>query len=111
MPWNSIPLQLAKENKKFVYGIIREGARAKDYEIAIMWLSDCGLIHKISRVNAIGIPLKVFENLKAKSLKVYKENFSPKLSIRSSMADYKKEDWLVNLPLYAIEQIMKVIGD
>lgn len=52
MLWNSIPSQLAKENKKFIYGLVREGARAKDYETAIMWLSDCGLVHKVSRVNA-----------------------------------------------------------
>ena len=65
MLWNSIPSQLAKENKKFIYGLLREGARAKDYETAIMWLSDCGLIHKVSRVNTIGIPLKAYEDLKA----------------------------------------------
>lgn len=65
MVWNSIPSQLAKENKKFVYGIIREGARAKNYETAIMWLSDCGLVHKVSRVNAPNLPLKAYEDLKA----------------------------------------------
>lgn len=65
MVWNSIPSQLAKESKKFVYGIIREGARAKDYETAIMWLSDCGLVHKVSRVNAPNLPLKAYEDLKA----------------------------------------------
>ncbi len=194
MLWNSIPSQLAKENKKFIYGLIREGARAKEYETAIMWLTDCGLVHKVSRVNAPGIPLKAYEdlkafklfvldvgllscmtglrqrtllngndlfvefkgalteqyvcqqlkaiddlgmyyytnnrgscevdfvvdtgeriipievkaevNLKAKSLKTYREKYSPELSIRVSMADYKQEDWLVNLPLYAIEQII-----
>lgn len=193
MLWNSIPSQLAKENKKFIYGLVREGARAKDYEIAIMWLSDCGLVHKVSRVNNVGIPLKAYEdlkafklflldvgllgcmaglhqstlidgnalfvefkgalteeyvcqqlmtmddinvyyytndrgscevdfvvdtgerimpievkaevNLKAKSLRAYKERFSPEISIRTSMADYKKEDWLINLPLYAIGQL------
>ena len=65
MLWNSIPSQLAKENKKFIYGLLREGARAKEYETAIMWLSDCGLVHKVSRVNAAGIPLKAYEDLKA----------------------------------------------
>lgn len=65
MIWNSIPSQLAKENKKFIYGLVREGARAKEYETAIMWLSDCGLVHKVSRVNAAGIPLKAYEDLKA----------------------------------------------
>ena len=195
MLWNSIPSQLAKENKKFIYGLIREGARAKEYEAAIMWLSDCGLVHKVSRVNAAGIPLKAYEdlkafklfvvdvgllgcmvglnqrtlldgnnlfaefkgalteqyvcqqlktiedlgvyyytndrsscevdfvldtgerviplevkaevNLKAKSLKTYHEKFLPEVSVRTSMADLKKEDWLINLPLYAIEEIIK----
>ena len=193
MVWNSIPSQLAKENKKFIYGLVREGGRAKDYETAIMWLCDCGLVHRVSRVNAAGIPLKAYEdfrafklfivdvgllscmaglrqrtlldgndlfaefkgalteqyvcqqlktveglniyyytndrgsceidfvvdngdqvipvevkaevNLKAKSLKTYREKFNPKISVRTSMADYKKEDWLVNLPLYAVEEL------
>ncbi|WP_020225878.1 ATP-binding protein [Holdemania massiliensis] len=196
MLWNSIPSQLAKENKKFIYGLIREGARAKEYEEALMWLCDCGLVHKISRVNTAGIPLKAYEdlkafklfvvdvgllgclvglhphtlldgndlfiefkgalteqyvcqqlktledlgiyyytndrgsceidfvvdtgeqiipievkaevNLKAKSLKFYHEKFSPGISVRTSMADFKKEDWLINLPLYQIEQITRI---
>ena len=65
MVWNSIPSQLAKENKKFIYGLIREGGRAKDYESAIMWLSDCGLVHKVSRVTAGRLPLKAYEDMKA----------------------------------------------
>ncbi|MCF0111118.1 MAG: ATP-binding protein, partial [Erysipelotrichaceae bacterium] len=65
MIWNSIPSQLAKENRKFIYGLVKEGARAKDYETAIMWLCDCGLVHKVSRVNAAGIPLKAYEDVKA----------------------------------------------
>lgn len=193
MIWNSIPSQLAKENKKFIYGLIREGARAREYETAILWLTDCGLVHKVSRVNAAGIPLKAYEdlkafklfvldvgllgcmtglrqrtlldgndlfmefkgalteqyvcqqlktiddlgvyyytndrgscevdfvvdtgetvvpvevkaevNLKAKSLKTYREKYSPEISVRVSMADYKRGDWLVNLPLYAIEKL------
>ena len=193
MLWNSIPAQLAKENKKFIYGLVREGARAKDYETALLWLSDCGLVHRVSRANAPGIPLRAYEdmkafklfvldvgllgcmtglhqrtlldgnalfvefkgalteqyvcqqlktladlelcyytndrgscevdfvvdtggrvmplevkaetNLRAKSLKTYREKFSPELAIRTSMADYRKEDGLVNLPLYAIGQI------
>ena len=196
MLWNSIPSQLAKENKKFIYGLVREGARAKDYETAIMWLSDCGLVHKVSRVNTAGIPLKAYEdlkafklfivdvgllgcmtglrqrtlldgnslfvefkgalteqyvcqqlktlqdldvyyytndrgscevdfivdtgdlivpvevkaevNLRAKSLKTYREKFSPEVSVRTSMADFKREEWLVNLPLYAIDQIKNI---
>ena len=196
MLWNSIPSQLAKKNKKFIYGLVREGARAKEYETAIMWLCDCGLVHKVSRVNTAGIPLRAYEdlkafklflvdvgllgcmaglrqrtlldgnalfvefkgalteqyvcqqlktienldvyyytndrgscevdfvvdtgerivpvevkaeiNLKAKSLKTYREKFSPEVAVRTSMADYKKEDWLVNLPLYAIDQIARI---
>lgn len=196
MLWNNIPSQLAKENKKFVYGLVREGARAKEYETAIMWLCDCGLVHKVGRINEAGVPLKAYEdlkafklfivdvgllgcmaglnsrtlldgdelfvefkgalteqyvcqqlktldglgvyyytndrgscevdfvvdtgekimpvevkaevNLKAKSLKVYKEKYSPEISVRTSMADYKKEDWLVNLPLYMVEKITEL---
>ncbi len=196
MIWNSIPSQLARENKKFLYGLVREGGRAKEYETAILWLTDCGLVHRVSRVNAARLPLKAYEdlkafklflldvgllgcmtglhqrtlldgnalfseykgalteqyvcqqlktiedlgiyyytndrgscevdfvidtgeqlvpvevkaelNLKAKSLKTYREKFLPGLSVRTSMADYKREDGLVNLPLYAVEQIGKI---
>lgn len=196
MLWNNIPSQLVKENKKFIYGLVREGARAKDYETGIMWLSDCGLVHKVSRINAPNNPLKVYEdlksfklfvvdigllscmvglhqqvllekndlfvefkgalteqyvcqqlktiedlgiyyytndrgsceidfiidtgkqiipvevkaeiNLKAKSLKTYQEKFTPKLSIRTAMTDFKKEETLINLPLYSIENIVKL---
>ena len=194
MVWNSIPSQLAKENKKFIYGLVREGARAKDYETAILWLGDCGLVHKVSRVNGPGIPLKAYEdlkafklflvdvgllscmvglgqrtlldgndafiefkgalteqyvmqqlatipdlgvyyytnsrgsceidfivdtgeqiipvevkaevNLQAKSLKTYREKYQPEVSVRASMADYREEGRLVNLPLYAVENIV-----
>lgn len=193
MLWNSIPAQLTKENKKFIYGIIKEGARAKDYELALLWLSDCGLVHKVHRVSAPLLPLKAYEdlkafklflvdvgllscmarirqdvlldgndlfrefkgalteqyvlqqvktikeikpyywtndrnnaeigflidngnsviplevkaeiNLQAKSLKVFREKFNPKVSVRSSMADYKEEDGLINLPLHSISAI------
>lgn len=50
---------------RFIYGLIREGARAKEYETAIMWLSDCGIVHKVDRVNAAGIPLKAYEDMRA----------------------------------------------
>jgi hypothetical protein len=63
MVWQSIPAQLAKENKKFVYGVIREGARAKDFEIAIQWLVDCGLLIKIHRISKPGIPLIGYQDL------------------------------------------------
>lgn len=193
MIWNSIPSQLAKENKKFIYGLIKEGARAKDYELALLWLSDCGLVHKVNRITVPNLPLKAYEdlkafklffvdigllsclaglrqnvlldgnelfkefkgalteqyvlqelktrkgiqcfywtaergtaevdfvvdngadvlpievkaeiNLQAKSLKVFHEKYQPPKSIRTSMADYKDEGWLVNLPLWAVENI------
>lgn len=61
--WDSIPMQLAKENRKFIYGQIRKGARAKEFELAIQWLIDCGLIHAVHRVSKPGIPLKSYEEL------------------------------------------------
>ena len=53
----------------------------------------------------IPVEVKAEVNLKAKSLRTYKDKFDPEVSIRTSMADYKKEDWLLNLPLYAVEEI------
>ena len=47
--WNSIPMQLAKKNKKYIYGQVRKGSRAKYFELAIQWLLGCGLIHKVQR--------------------------------------------------------------
>lgn len=57
MVWNSIPAQLAKENKKFVFGVVKKGARAAEYEKAIQWLADAGLIYKVSRISKPGEPL------------------------------------------------------
>ena len=193
MLWNSIPAQLARENKKFIYGLIKEGARAREYEYALMWLVDCGLVHKVHRVTAPSLPLKAYEdtkafklyladvgllscmtrlrqdvlldgnelfkefkgalteqyvlqqlktlqgvdayywanerntseidflldagngvvplevkaevNLQSKSLRAFSDKFHPAVSVRASMSDYKREDWLLNLPLYAIEHI------
>lgn len=62
MVWNSIPSQLAKENKKFIYGAIKEGARAKDFELAIEWLKDAGLVHKVNRCKKALLPLKAYED-------------------------------------------------
>jgi predicted AAA+ superfamily ATPase len=193
MLWNSIPSQLSKENKKFIYGLIKKGSRAKEYELALLWLIDCGLVYKTNRISKPALPLKAYEdlkafklylldigllscmvrlnhktildgsklfnefkgalteqyvlqqlntipgielyywsndkgtaeldfiidngnriypvevkaevNLQAKSLKSYRDRFKPEKSIRISMSDYKEEDWLLNLPLYAIELI------
>lgn len=65
MVWNSIPAQLAKENKKFIYGAVREGGRAKDFELAIQWLADAGLVYKIQRIKEVGMPLKFYEDFNA----------------------------------------------
>lgn len=65
MVWQSIPSQLAKENKRFVYGAVRKGARAKEFETAIQWLVDAGLVYKIARVREVGMPLKFYEDINA----------------------------------------------
>lgn len=191
--WNSIPMQLAKENKKYIYGQVREGARAKDFELAIQWLLDCGLIHKVHRVKKPSLPLKAYmdldafkiymldvglllamtdldasviidgnriftefkgalteqyvlqqmiaelgvepyyytttnstgkidfmfqapgsvipvevkaeENLRAKSLCAFCEKYHPKHAVRTSMSDFREQDWMTNIPLYNIDRI------
>jgi hypothetical protein len=194
MVWNSIPAQLSKENRKFIYGVVREGARAKDYEIAIQWLMDYGLVYKSFRVKKPGMPLisymeqssfklfmidvgllaakgdlsaktllcgndvfqefkgalteqfvaqeltasgrklyyysadnstaeinfliqkdedivplevKAEENLRAQNLRNYCKKYEPKLALRSSMSNYREEEWLVNVPLYMISEHLK----
>jgi predicted AAA+ superfamily ATPase len=62
--WNSIPSQLAKENKKFIYGLVREGARARDYEEALLWLLDSGLLKRVGRITKAATPLKAYEDLR-----------------------------------------------
>ena len=65
MVWHSIPSQLSKENKKFIYGVIKEGARAKDFELAIEWLKDAGLIYKVNRCKKAQLPLAAYEDFSA----------------------------------------------
>ena len=65
MVWNSIPAQLAKENKKFIYGAVKKGGRAKEFEVAIQWLVDAGLVHKIYRSKTPEMPLKMYEDFNA----------------------------------------------
>jgi hypothetical protein len=65
MLWNSIPAQLAKENRKFIYSAVKKGSRAKDFELALSWLTDCGLVHKANSVSKPGIPLKAYEDFNA----------------------------------------------
>lgn len=193
--WQSIPLQLARENRKFMYGLVREGARAKDFELAIQWLSDCGLVHKVTRAKKPGMPLiaymemsafklyladigllgamsdlpvqalvdgsrifvefkgalteqyvlqqlvseteftpyyfsadnsrmevdflfqngiqivplevKAEENLRAKSLRLYCEKYNPELAVRTSMSDYRRQDWMTNVPLYLLPSFLR----
>ncbi len=195
--WNNIPTQLAKENKKFIYGLIREGARAREYENALSWLIDCGLVYQVNRVNTSKIPLSAYqdfnafklylldtgllsamagldartilegneifeefkgslteqyvlcqlkqctelnifywsaeggtaeldfitqighnnvpievkanENLQAKSLKIFVNKYNTKVNVRTSMSDYRKEEWLINIPLYSIGNIEKIV--
>lgn len=63
MVWNSIPSQLARDNKKFIYGALRKGARANDFEIAIQGLVDSGLVHKVHRISKPVVPLKFYEDM------------------------------------------------
>lgn len=191
--WNNIPTQLAKENKKFIYGLVKQGARAREYEVALSWLIDCGLVYQINRVKDCKIPLAAYqdfnafklylldvgllcamakidaqtiiegnnifiefkgalteqlvltelksntnvpifywssetgiaeidyiiqmghnnipievksnENLQSKSLKNFVQKYNTKINIRTSMSNYRKEDWLINIPLYLIGKI------
>ena len=195
--WNNIPTQLAKENKKFIYGLVKEGARAREYELALSWLIDCGLVYQVNRVNDCKIPLSAYqdfnafklylldvgllcamadvdattiidgneifvefkgalteqyvltelktnttenvyywssdrgssevdyiiqfgrnnipievkanENLQAKSLKTFVQKYNTKINVRTSMANYRKEDWLINIPLYLIGNIREIL--
>lgn len=88
MVWDGIPSQLAKENKKFIYSVLREGARAKDFEIAIQWLLDCGLCHKVGRVTKGGIPLKTYRDLP--SFKLYLVD----VGLLAAMADMDEKSLL-----------------
>ena len=63
--WRSMPSQLAKENKKFIYGVAKEGGRAKEFEVAIQWLIDAGLVIRVGRASSPTMPLKVYEDLSA----------------------------------------------
>lgn len=63
--WQSIPSQLSKENRKFLYGALKKGGRAKEFELAIQWLQDAGLVYKVNRVNQLKQPLKFYEDFSA----------------------------------------------
>ena len=89
MVWDSIPSQLAKDNKKFVYGALKKGARASEFEMAIQWLIDAGLVYRIHRVTAPGKPLKFYEDLSAFKL------FTLDVGLMGAMADTDSRDILV----------------
>ena len=197
--WNSIPSQLARDNKKFIFGAVRKGARAADFEMAIQWLIDAGEIYKVSKISKPVIPLKFYEdsatfklfmldcgllgalsqtppqqilvgnnvfeeykgafsenyvlqqlmtlpqtyayyysnanstaeidfviqcheqiipievkaeeNLRAKSLRLFVSNNPQLHAVRFSMAPYRQQDWLTNIPLYAVRSgILSCIG-
>ena len=89
MVWDSIPAQLAKENKKFVYGAVKKSARSADFELAIQWLIDAGLAYKVQRVNAPRLPFKFYEDLNAFKL------FMLDLGLMGAMAETSAESMLV----------------
>ncbi len=60
---DSLPSQLSKENKKFIYGVIKNGARASEYELAIQWLIDAGIVHKVNRIKEAKMPIKFYEDI------------------------------------------------
>ena len=108
--WKTIPAQLAKENKKFIYNLIREGARAKEYELALMWLEDAGLIHRLNRIEAPRLPISSYADSNA--FKIYHLDVGllaamTNLGIKTLLADYKQTDNLYDVPLYLLCSFMK----
>ena len=87
--WDSIPAQLAKENKKYVYGAVKKSARAADFELAIQWLIDAGLVYKVQRVNAPRLPFKFYEDHNAFKL------FMLDVGLMGAMAEASAESILV----------------
>lgn len=100
MVWDSIPMQLAKENRKFFFGKMKKGARSGDFEVAIQWLVDSGLLQ--IGMNAVPVEVKAETNVRSQSLKAFYDKFHPEKSIRFSLLPYKDQDWMVNMPLYSV---------
>lgn len=90
MVWDSIPSQLAKENRKFIYGALKKGARATDFEIAIQWLIDAGIVYKIPRIKAAKMPLKFYEEPSVFKL------FMLDTGLMGAMVEMPASDVLVN---------------
>lgn len=95
MVWHSIPSQLAKENKKFIYGAVKEGARAKDFELAIEWLKDAGLIYKVSRCKKASLPLAAYEDFSAFKL------FMSDVGLMCAMSNVPSQSLLVGNALFS----------
>ena len=195
--WSSIPSQLARDNKKFVYQSVKHGARAREYEDALLWLSHAGLVHRVFRVSKPGLPLSAYddlsafklylidvgllrrlsfldpiavregdrlfmefkgalsenfvlqhlvahfegnprywnsgnqaevdfliqsknevipvevksdENIRSKSLTVYSELYKPAIRIRYSLRNLKRDEGLINIPLFMIDQTEKLLN-
>ena len=89
MVWNSIPVQLAKENKKFIFGALKKGARVSEFEIAIQWLLDAGLIYQINRITTPSVPLKFYEEMSVFKL------FVLDIGLMGAMADAPAESVIV----------------
>ena len=89
MVWQSILGQLSKENKKFVYGVLKKGGRAKEFELAIQWLVDAGLVYKITKVTKPELPLKFYEDLSAFKL------YLCDCGLMGAMADTSAKDVLL----------------
>ena len=93
--WDSLPSQLAKENKKFIYGALKKGARAKEYEKAIQWLIDSGLIMKVNKVNQTTLPLKFYEDYSAFKL------FVLDLGLLGAMSNVPAKEILVGSNIFS----------
>lgn len=96
MVWNSLPSQLAHENKKFIYGAVKHGSRAKDFEVALQWLVDAGLVIKVNRTKAGMLPLNAFEDLAAFKL------FTLDIGLLSAMNKVKPETLMMGNELFTI---------
>ena len=95
MVWDSIPAQLAKENKKFVYGAVKKSARAADFEMAIQWLIDAGLAYRMPRVNSAKMPLKFYEDANAFKL------FMLDVGLMGAMAETSAQSMLVGNDIFS----------
>lgn len=89
MVWNSIPSQLAKENKKYIFSAVKQGGRAKEFENAIQWLINAGMVYKVTHVKKMIMPLKFYEDFSSYKL------FINDLGLLGAMVDAKAKDVLI----------------